>query len=145
MGLSIIPTTVLLHSWSFASALFFLFFFSFQISFLCHTRLEISKLETSHSGTCGHEWQGHLERELTPLSFFLTHPSLYPHFTPSGLCWKAWNSPGKVTPFDSAVSLNYVSAFISKSKYKRIKKKRVRETAKRHGNILQSVEKSHFN
>lgn len=79
----------------------------------------------------------------SPLTALTHHPPL-PTLYPQWIVLKAWNNPGKVILFDSAVSLNYVAAFISKSKYKGMKE-RERETAKRHGNILWRVVKWHFN
>lgn len=68
-------------------ALFFLFSsFSIQILLSCQTDLETCSPKTSPWGP--REQQGHLERQHSPHSYALTHPSLCSHFTPSGLCWR---------------------------------------------------------
>lgn len=108
---SIAPIFVIC-SWSFI----LLFSFSSQLLFSFRIDMETSRPETSLPGNREH--QGHLER-LTLSSLICSQSSLpLPVLYPQWIVLKAWNNPGKVTLFDSAVSLNYVSAFISKSKYK---------------------------
>lgn len=65
---------------------FLLSSFSVQLLFSCQTDLETCRPETSPWGP--REQQGHLERQLSPHSYALTHPSLCSRFTPSGLCWR---------------------------------------------------------
>lgn len=65
-------------------------------------------------GPC--EQQGHLEKLAHPFLIHSPSPLPLPAHYPQWIVLKAWNNSGKVTLFDSAVSLNYVSAFISKSK-----------------------------
>lgn len=56
---------------------------------------------------------------LTLAAFYSPHPKW--------IALQAWNKPDKVTLFDSDVSFNYGTAFITKSKHKRLKKKDSKE------------------
>lgn len=68
-------------------ALFFLLSsFSVHLLLSCQTDLETWRPKTSPWGP--HEQLGHLERQCSPHSYALTHPSLCSHFTPSRLCWR---------------------------------------------------------
>lgn len=116
-----ITISTLTLSRSFAPALFFsLFPISFQLLLVVRQIWKHPVQRPAFQEHVGSEaiWRG----SLSPCSFALFSP-LSAYTFPQWIVLKAQNNPGKVTLFDSAVSLNYVSAFISISKYKRIKRR----------------------